>query len=276
MSERIEVIRLDKIDTSSTQTREHLCPSAVDDYAAILRDRGTLDPLVVFREGDTNWLSCGFHRLQAHRQAGRKSVKCEVRQGTKADAIRFGIADNLRHRGVRLTRADKGHNVRLAIREGLFASDREIAEHCGVSPTTVGNHRRCLAEGVQIGQSRPRTGDDQGEYRYEPVEAGDADASSAPDAEHEDSAPPQDASEGHDEPAAARATVSVPAPERDPKLFLKACFGHLGRLKGEILHHQHKAVRLSTRILTRIEEINDVLEDWRDHFGDDEYLELAA
>ena len=52
---------------------------------------------VIYYDGQINWLCDGFHRHEAHGQAGRKKMKCEVRPGTYRDALRHALAANAQH-----------------------------------------------------------------------------------------------------------------------------------------------------------------------------------
>jgi|GEM_PF-5348351 Predicted transcriptional regulators len=277
MAQVLETIGLDKIDIASTQTRRELCPRAIDDYTAVLKEGGTLDPPVVFRDGNTLWLSCGFHRLQAHRREGHKEVLCEVREGTKWDAIRFGIEDNLKHQGVRITRADRADNVDLALREGPGDSDHVIAELCGVVPTTVANHRKRLKSTGQIGQSPMRRGRDGREYRYEPFEQDSAHIGSNPDAASHEAALPPSADSDIDapEPATASLPAAVTPRQPDPKELFKVCIHDLGRLKAKVAEMRHEGPGRANRICRLIDEIYEALQDWQKNFGDDAYSEAA-
>ena len=55
-------------------------------------------------------------------------MPCEVRTGTVWDAIEFGIQDNLKHRGERLSNADRAHNIRLVLKTNVKLSNSAIAQ----------------------------------------------------------------------------------------------------------------------------------------------------
>ena len=120
--------------TIGVETRVGLRPAAVDDYTAVLRAGGSLPPGVVFVDGDgTNWLESGHHRKAAHEKAGVTRMLCEIRQGTRWDAIKHGVEDNRRWQGERVTLADRKHNVKRVLQEQPGMSDRAIADLVGVS-----------------------------------------------------------------------------------------------------------------------------------------------
>ena len=114
-----------------------------------------MDPAVVFLDADGKlWLAAGHHRKEAYAQAGQPRMPCLVRHGPRWDAIRFGIEDNQRHQGERLSRADRQQQVKrvLELQPGL--SDRAVAELCRVSASTVAKYRPT----VQVGQSHSGLG----------------------------------------------------------------------------------------------------------------------
>lgn len=126
----IEVIKA----TGATQSRVSLNEAAVAEYAEIIRFGGDLPPVVVFEDGSDIWLADGFHRYHAHRAAGAMDIACEVRQGTKRDAVLFSVGANAAH-GLRRTNEDKRRAVMTLLNDAEWAkwSDREIAKQCGVS-----------------------------------------------------------------------------------------------------------------------------------------------
>ena len=115
----------------------------VKEYAEEMRLGAEFPPSVVFFDGEKNWGADGKHRADAAKACGAGRVLCEVRRGTRDDAIWFAAGVNLRH-GLRPTNADK----RLAVRNCLAVpairkkTDAVIAEQCGVSGRFVGSIRK--------------------------------------------------------------------------------------------------------------------------------------
>ena len=153
-------IALDWLSTEGVQTRAGLRESAVAEYAQAIREGGTFEPAVVYRDGTSLHLAAGHHRLEAYRAAGKDKMPCIVREGTAWDAIKGGIKDNLQHRGERLTRADRRHNAELVLRKGPGMSDRAIGDLVGLSHTSVGKFRREMGSTGQSCQSDVRVGRD--------------------------------------------------------------------------------------------------------------------
>jgi hypothetical protein len=112
----------------------------------------------------TYWLADGFHRVIAARSAGIEELLAEVRLGTQADAKWYALGANKTH-GLRRTSEDKRRAVTLALEMHPEMSDRALAEHCGVSPTFVGENRRQVST---VDTSTPRVGMDGKRYPLPP------------------------------------------------------------------------------------------------------------
>ncbi len=80
------------------------------------------------------WLSEGFHRIHAYREAAFLTVPCTVMSGGLRDAILLSVGSNADH-GKRRSNADKRRSVELLLKDTLWTSwsDREIAKQCAVS-----------------------------------------------------------------------------------------------------------------------------------------------
>jgi hypothetical protein len=98
----------------------------------------------------TYWLSRGHHRFEAYQQTGRTEMPVHVKPGTKWDAIRLGIEDNHRHKGERLTSADKRRAIEVVLDHDPSLPDREIARLCGATHPTVAKCRAARAAGGKI------------------------------------------------------------------------------------------------------------------------------
>jgi hypothetical protein len=125
---------------------EKLRDETVDDYAFDMLNKAVFPPVIVFHDGNDYWLGDGFHRVAAARKIDRETIVAEVRQGTKRDAILYGIGSNASH-GLRRTQADKRQAVERLLKDPEWArwSDRKIAEVAKVDHKTVGTIRKQLA-----------------------------------------------------------------------------------------------------------------------------------
>lgn len=156
-NENLVMVPIESIEVEGTRTRAMLRPTAIEDYTQALKAGEELDPCVVFRDGETTWLAAGHHRRRAHKRLDRTELPCVVKTGSKWDAIEYGIKDNLQHRGERISREDKRHNVLLVLRENSGLADIHIAELCGVSDKTVAKYRRESELSSEIPKTTTRT-----------------------------------------------------------------------------------------------------------------------
>jgi len=58
----------------------------------------------------------------------------------------------------------------------------------------------------------------------------------------------------------------------DQKRFFKGSYDDLARLEAQVRARQLEGVGPSSKILQLIAEINELLYDWEDHWGDEDYL----
>lgn len=120
------------------QSRAKLDSQHCEDLAEDLRNGAELPAVVVYFDGESYWLSAGFHRWHAHKRAGRSHIECEVRQGGRDAAILYAATTNFGH-GLRRTPADKRRAIHLTLANPLCAgwSAEKIADHCRVSADLV-------------------------------------------------------------------------------------------------------------------------------------------
>lgn len=134
---------LDRIRADGgTQTRASMSDEAVADYAEKMLGGEEFPPVVVFHDGDDWHIGDGFHRVEAARRAGLKSVEAEVRKGGMRDALLYGaLKANREHAktgvGFRLVDRRRCAAVLLLDSEWGKKSFREIGEAVGLSHNTV-------------------------------------------------------------------------------------------------------------------------------------------
>jgi hypothetical protein len=161
LSVDVKNVRID----GGTQPRTEINTEVVSDYAEHMRGGADFPPVVVFFDGVDWWLADGFHRVHAARQAGIPTIKAEVHQGTKRDAILYSVGANADH-GQRRTPADKRKAVETLLTNPEVAndpqtgqpwSDTSCAKRCSVSVPFVGKVRRGLTINVNSEQLTTRT-----------------------------------------------------------------------------------------------------------------------
>ena len=79
---------------------------------------------------------------------GATQIECDVRKGTKTEALKFALGCNAHH-GLRRTNADKRHAVGMALREFPKASNVAIAGMCLVGHELVAEIRKSQVVGNQ-------------------------------------------------------------------------------------------------------------------------------
>lgn len=150
----ISAVRTD----GGTQSRVGLNEATVAEYVAALENGDVFPPITVFYDGENYWPGDGFHRHEAHRQAGRDTIKADVRAGTQRDALLFSLTANSKH-GLPRTNADKNKAVRTALADPEWSelSCREIAKLCAVSHDFAARVKRELSSDYRRAL-RPETG----------------------------------------------------------------------------------------------------------------------
>jgi hypothetical protein len=132
----IDAIRIN----GGTQVRERLDEAWVLELMDLYREGHEIDPVLVVvetvGEEERNWLSDGFHRVEAQRRLGASTVKATVRTGPAAtlDMAKL-LASQANKNGRPLQPGDKRRAVLMArsTPEGSKMGVQELARHCGVN-----------------------------------------------------------------------------------------------------------------------------------------------
>jgi hypothetical protein len=139
MTHEIDTIPLDAVNIKGgTQSRVELNQATIAEYVELIRASVELPPVITFFDGSTFWLADGFHRFNAHLDAGATEIASEVRTGTQRDAILLSVGANAAH-GLRRTNEDKRRAVMTLLNDPEWStwSSEAIAKACAVSPRTV-------------------------------------------------------------------------------------------------------------------------------------------
>lgn len=142
----IKMLDISRIRIDGTQSRVECSENTLAEYAEAIRSGAEFPPIVVFYDGADYWLADGFHRLLAHKRAGKDQISATVNTGSQRDAILYSAGANHAH-GLRRTNADKRKAVGMMLSDSEWVtwSDNEIAKRCRVSHTFVSDVRRSLA-----------------------------------------------------------------------------------------------------------------------------------
>lgn len=156
---RIQVSRI--VLDKDLQTRAKVDRETITNYAEAIESGTKFPPVDVFEFNGNLHLVDGFHRFKAFsEELAAKTVLCNVRKGTKADALQFALGANHAH-GLHRTNADKQRAVAMALDSFSDWSDGKIADLVGVNQSTVFRARVELMQSIGS-KSQPtiRTGKD--------------------------------------------------------------------------------------------------------------------
>ena len=128
----IEKIRTD----GGEQSRERISDEYVTELAELIKAGKKLPPVDVYSDGTEIWAADGFHRILAHIKADKRTVRCNVHKGTKADAMWASCAANQEH-GLRRTHGDLSHAIKMAVGLMPKLSQTAIAQHVGCDQSRV-------------------------------------------------------------------------------------------------------------------------------------------
>lgn len=110
-------------------------------------------PVVVYHDGETYWLSEGFHRCTAADHADLESIAAEIREGSREDAMLNSLGSNKEWDsiavGMKRTNADKQRALDLMLDHCNGWSSQKIADWIGVSREWVSKTRKARKEKEQ-------------------------------------------------------------------------------------------------------------------------------
>lgn len=145
-----------------------------EDLSEAVAKNAKLPPVQVMVVAEMGQLvTDGFHTVEAYEKAGRKTVPCEIRVGTWAEAVIAACGANLHVKSaLKRTHADKRRAVqelnRILKNEGMRWSINRRAEHCGVSPALV-KELEPAEEDEPVAEDVKTVGKDGKEYGKRPL-----------------------------------------------------------------------------------------------------------
>ena len=104
-----------------------------------------LPPVDLFFDEKKYYLADGFHRYEVVKRTDQGTIKANIRNGNKRDAMLFSCGVNSTH-GLRRTNADKRKVVERLLNDPEWKewSDSKIAKCCAVSQPFVSKDRKNL------------------------------------------------------------------------------------------------------------------------------------
>ena len=152
----ITSIRLDKIKPSNDQPRQDRT-LAVDELAASIKKDGLLSPIVVTRDGATNYrVIAGERRYHACLKLGLQEVECRIISREERDYWRIAIIENLQRENlsaqeeaIALLKLKKQENYSDADLAALVGKSRNyITEILGIAGLPVDILEECRQAGI--------------------------------------------------------------------------------------------------------------------------------
>ncbi len=157
-------LELEKIDIyGGTQARVATNDEAVSSYSQSMTEGSTFPSIIVYFDGSKHWLADGFHRFLAAQRSGLATLKAEIHEGARTDALKHALGANSTN-GIYRSNADKRNAVEIALDEWPNMSNSVIAGMCHVSDDLV---RRCRIEMEKLSRIEPQSkviGKDGKEY----------------------------------------------------------------------------------------------------------------
>jgi hypothetical protein len=128
--------------------RVSLNQEIIDEYAQNMLDGDQFPPIIIFNDGDHNYLVEGFKRYYAKKKNGAEIIDADVRMGTYDDAFDYALTVANRLHGERYTQKDKRYQLQMALDMPRYAnkSDRELGRILKVSHTFVSNARKAIGK----------------------------------------------------------------------------------------------------------------------------------
>ena len=122
----------------NTQSRAAINQKMVTKYAEDMQRGEKFPPIIIFQEGENNYIGDGHHRVYACIKIGAPSIECEVNTGGVRQAKLYSTGSNFDH-GLTRSNADKERAVAMLLDDIEYGEwpDEKIARHVHVSPHTV-------------------------------------------------------------------------------------------------------------------------------------------
>jgi len=128
--------------------RKELNQEIVDEYAQAMLDGDKFPDIVIFNDGEHNYLVEGFKRYHAAKQSGLEIINADVQMGTYDDAFDYALTVANRKNGEHYTNDDKRLQLSMALEVPRYKekSDRELARILKVSNGFVSKMRKAAGQ----------------------------------------------------------------------------------------------------------------------------------
>lgn len=138
---RLTELPLDQIAPNPLQPRKLFDDRSISQLAASIKERGTLQPVIVRPASSGFQLVAGERRWRAARLAGATHIPAIVRYASDGDALELALIENLHREDLNPVERAEAY---LEIKKRVNISNDELADRLGEDRSTVANYLRVL------------------------------------------------------------------------------------------------------------------------------------
>ena len=137
-----QLIPIDQIIPNEDQPRRKFSPEGIDELAASIREKGILQPVVVKKIGEGQYmLICGERRFRAAKLCGLTEIPAVIKDAATDDFLEWALVENIQRQD--LNPLEEAEAFRRLAEERMM-SQEEIAKRIGKDRSTVANILRLL------------------------------------------------------------------------------------------------------------------------------------
>lgn len=138
---RLTELPLDQITPNPLQPRKLFDDRSINQLAASIKERGTLQPVIVRPASSGFQLVAGERRWRAARLAGATHIPAIVRYASDGDALELALIENLHREDLNPVERAEAY---LEIKKRVNISNDDLADRLGEDRSTVANYLRVL------------------------------------------------------------------------------------------------------------------------------------
>lgn len=133
---------VDQVSPNPHQPRMAIKPEELIEISDSIREKGVIQPLIVTRRGDKDYvLIVGERRLRASQLAGLKTVPVVVRDVSPKEMLELAVIENVQRKDLNPIEEALAFNQ---LKEKFSMSHKEIGEKVGLSRVAIVNKIRLL------------------------------------------------------------------------------------------------------------------------------------
>jgi ParB family chromosome partitioning protein len=138
----MQLIPIHEIKTHQGQPRHDFSPEGIEELAASIRQKGILQPIIVKREADHQYvIICGERRFRAATLCGLDAVPAVIKDIANDDFLEWALVENVQRED--LNPVEEAEAYRRLAEERMLGLE-EIARRVGKDRSTVTNMIRLL------------------------------------------------------------------------------------------------------------------------------------